>query len=149
MKGFYQDVETIMVRLFNCYANLQRTRHTYGTDVELYPSEIHAIECIATMNTINLTELSKQLGVTKGAVSKIVAKLEKHGLLRRYKYVSNQKEVYFHLTEQGMLAYEGHKRYHQSMDWALEQYGEQLTTEQGEEILRFLQFYFEQMQTLT
>ena len=116
--------------------------------MELYPSEIHAIECIAATRALNLTELSNQLGLTKGAVSKSVGKLEKIGLLRRYKYVSNQKEVYFHLTELGVQAYEGHKRYHEAMDRVMEQYGEAVSKEKGEEILHFLQLYLEQMQTL-
>lgn len=148
MENFYQKTEEIIVRLFNCYANLQRSQHEYYPGVKLYPSEIHAIECIATTRAINLTELSNQLGLTKGAVSKSVGKLEKLGLLRRYKYVSNQKEVYFHLTELGVQAYEGHKKYHESMIRVLEQYGESVSQEKGEEILRFLQLYLEQMQTL-
>lgn len=148
MENFYQETETIMVRLFNCYTNLQRSKHEYCSGVELYPSEIHAIECIAATRALNLTELSNQLGLTKGAVSKSVGQLEKIGLLRRYKYVSNQKEVYFHLTELGVQAYEGHKRYHEAMDRVMEQYGEAVSKEKGEEILHFLQLYLEQMQTL-
>ena len=63
MNNFYQETEAIMVRLFNCYTNLQRSKHEYCSGVELYPSEIHAIECIATTRALNLTELSKSTGI--------------------------------------------------------------------------------------
>ena len=148
MSRFHAEAEAIIIRLLNCYTNLLRSKHEYCPGVELYPSEVHAIECIATNSTVNLTELSRQLGVTRGAVSKSVAKMEKMGLMRRYKYVSNQKEVYLHLTELGVQAYEGHKRYHESMDRAMKAYGDQLAEDAQQEILRFLQAYLEQMQQL-
>ena len=115
MQNLYQETEAIIVRILNCYTNLQRSKHEYCPGVSLYPSEIHAIECIATIKKINLTELANQLGLTKGATSKLVAKLEKEGLLRRYRYVDNQKEIYFHLTDTGIQAYNGHKLYHADM----------------------------------
>lgn len=148
MGKFHAEAEATIVRLLNCYSNLQRSKYEYCPGVALYPSEIHAIECIALTGTINLTELSKQLGLTRGAVSKGIVKLEKMGLVRRFKYVSNQKEVYLHLTELGVQAYEGHKRYHETMDRVIKAYGEQIPEETGEEILRFLQLYLEQMQKL-
>ncbi len=148
MYEFYNEVEKQVVRIFNCYSELQRRQYEYSPGARLYPSEIHAIECIALTNPINVTELSRMLGMTKGGVSKCVGKLEKMGLVRRYKYVRNQKEVYLHLTEQGLAAFQGHQDYHQGMNQAMEAYGEGLTQEQGEEILRFLNTYLEQMQGL-
>lgn len=148
MRQFFAEAEEVIVRLLNCYTGLQRTKHEYCPGVELYPSEIHAIECIALTSTINLTELSKKLGLTRGAVSKGVLKLEKMGLVRRYKYVSNQKEVYLHLTERGVEACEGHRRYHESMNRTMQEYCESIPEGTRDEILRFLQMYLEQMNGL-
>ena len=148
MKKLHARTEAYMVRLFNCYTDQQKKKHTYGTGIELYPSEIHAIERIAEMSTINLTDLAKHLGLTKGAVSKIIVKLERLGLVRRYKYISNQKEVYLHLTEMGVLAYRGHKEYHAAMNKAMERYCDGVSEETGEEILKFLDIYLTEMQKL-
>lgn len=148
MSNFYAEAEETIVRLLNCYTNLQRSKHEYCPGIALYPTEIHAIECIALTSTINLTELSKKLCLTRGAVSKGIAKLEKMGLVRRYKYMSNQKEVYLHLTELGVQAYEGHRRYHEAMNRAMAAHTEQIPEESKKEILRFLQIYLEQMQEL-
>lgn len=148
MKQLFSDAEAYMVRLFNCYAEMQKRPYEYCPGVKLYPSEIHAIECIASMSAVNLTELAKQLGLTKGAVSKSVAKMERLGLVRRYKYVSNQKEVYLHLTELGVKAYEGHKAYHEAMADAMERYCRGISEEKGHEILHFLEMYLSEMKKL-
>ena len=149
MQNLYQETEAIIVRILNCYTNLQRSKHEYCPGVSLYPSEIHAIECIATIKKINLTELANQLGLTKGATSKLVAKLEKEGLLRRYRYVDNQKEIYFHLTDTGIQAYNGHKLYNADMARVKEDYCSNVPDEIGDEIVRFLNIYLEQMQKLS
>lgn len=134
--------------MLNCYSDMQRKKHTYAPEISLYPSEIHAIDAIATMSTINMTELSRQLGVTKSAVTKIVAKLEKQDLIRRYKYIKNQKEIFLHLTQKGVDAYNGHKIYHAAMNKTIEQYFSGLSDEKGQEILNFLELYLSEMKKL-
>ncbi len=148
MKDFYEAVEERFVRILNTYTELQRKKHEYFPGVALYPSEIHAIECIALTSPLNITELAKALGMTKGGASKCVDKLEKMGLVRRYKYMRNQKEVYLHLTELGVEAFHGHEEYHRGMVQAMNTYGEQISQGQGEEILRFMDTYLEQMRLL-
>lgn len=148
MGEFFHEIEKRMVCIFNSYTEMQHRQQEYCPGALLYPSEIHAIECIALTNPINMTELSRMLGMTKGGVSKCIVKLEKLALVRRYKYIKNQKEVYLHLTELGLEAFHGHQRYHQGMDEAVKAYGKRLTKEQGAEILRFLDIYLSQMQGL-
>jgi len=148
VKKLYEKTEAYMVRLFNCYTDLQKKKYPYAPDIELYPSEIHMIEHVAEMGTTNMTELARHLGLTKGAISKSIVKLERLGLVRRYKYISNQKEVYLHLTEKGVLAYNGHKRYHAAMAKSLEQYCDSVSDEKGQELLRFLDLYLSEMQKL-
>ena len=136
------------MQLLNCYSDMQRRKNSYAPGINLYPSEIHAIDAIATMSIINMTELSRRLGVTKGAVTKIAAKLEKLDLIRRYKYVGNQKEVFLHLTQKGLEAYNGHNRYHAAMNKAIEAYFNGISDEKSREILRFLELYLSEMQKL-
>lgn len=145
----YKEAESYIVQILNCYEEMQRKKHNYTKEVSLYPSEIHAIVCIAESSTINMTELSKQLGVTKGAVTKIVVKLEKQGLVRRYKYVSNRKEVYLHLTELGAEAYSGHNNYHALLSNYINDYCANISKEEGLAILSFLKFYLEGMHKLS
>lgn len=145
----YELAEKYIVQILNCYTDMQRKKHTYTKGIHLYPSEIHAIDCIAGMSAINMTDLSHQLGVTKGAVTKIITKLEKKGLVRRYKYINNQKEVFLHLTEKGLEAYNGHKAYHAAMNEKIDKYFCELSEEQGKEITNFLKLYLSEMQKLS
>ena len=59
---------------------------------------------------MNLTELARASGVTKGAISQIVKKLETKGVIRRYKKAANDKEVFIELTETGKKTCEERKR---------------------------------------
>ena len=56
----------------------KRTRY-YGTDQSLFEAEIHMIKSIKENEGIHVTGLADMLGVTKGAVSQILKKLETQG----------------------------------------------------------------------
>lgn len=146
--SFNDQIETYMVCILNTYSDLQRQQYEYCAGVPLYPTEIHAIECIAAGGPINVTELANMLGMSKGGVSKCAVKLENRGLIKRYKYMENNKEVYLHLTELGLKAYQGHQQYHQKMDETMEAYGAMLNPEQREAVLCFLKTYLAEMQDL-
>ena len=144
----FSQAEHYMVQLFNCYLDLARRPYEYCEGVSLYPSEIHAIEYIATSSTTNQTDLAVDQGITRGAVSKMTRKLEAMGLLERYKYHRTQKEVFLHLTELGVKAYEGHKAYHADMWKILSEYFDSLSEEQQSTILEFLHRYLTEMEKL-
>lgn len=144
----YADAEHYMVQLFNRYIELSKRCHEYCEGIPLYPNEIHTVEYIAVSSTTNLTEIANQMGLTRGAVSKMISKLENLGLLVRYKYHPRQKEIYVHLTRAGVRAYEGHKAYHATMWKRLSGYFEGLEESQRQVILEFLENYLKGMQSL-
>lgn len=148
MKNFYDKVELRIVSMFDSYMELSRKQYEYCPGVCLHPSEIHALRYIASASTINMTELARSLSMTRGGISKCIGKLEKMGLVRRYKYVKNQKEIYLHLTEKGVEAYLGHELYHAKMKDAIEKFGCSLTGEEEKVILHFLDTYLAQQKGL-
>ena len=79
MKNFTDEAEALIVKMFNSYNELSKKTYKYYGDIELYPSEVHTIEYIGVNGSTKLTDISKQLLLTKGAVSKIVVKLVKKG----------------------------------------------------------------------
>lgn len=146
--SLYADAEHYMVQLFNRYMELSKKSYEYCEGIALYPNEIHTVEYIAVSSTTNLTEIANQMGLTRGAVSKMIGKLENLGLLVRYKYHPKQKEIYVHLTKVGVQAYEGHKKYHATMWERLSRYFESLEEGQRQVILAFLRQYLEGMRGL-
>jgi DNA-binding MarR family transcriptional regulator len=62
---------------------------------------------------LNITAFAQKAGVTKGAVSQVVTKLESKGALRRFKGKSNDKEIQLELTPLGERIYAQHQRVNQ------------------------------------
>ena len=88
---------------------LEKIPVDYGTDQVLYHSERHMIDQIGDHPGMNMSEFARVMGVTKGAVSQVVKKLETKGVVRRYKSADNDKEVFIELTGPGRDIYAKHK----------------------------------------
>jgi DNA-binding MarR family transcriptional regulator len=82
----------------------------------LYHSEVHLIIAIKEHPDANASELADALAVTNGAVTQVADKLERKGLIERYRANDNKKDTYFRLTEGGERAYYGHKEHHEKMN---------------------------------
>ena len=144
----YTEADSYMMQLFNRFSELSKKSYEYCEGVSLYPTEIRTIVYIAVTSSTNMTDIANQMGLTKGAVSKMIAKLESQSLLERYKYQPSQKDIYIHLTELGVRAYEGHKTYYASMRDNLKNYFAGMDGEHQQVILDFLDTYLNEMQNL-
>ncbi len=89
----------------------KKTRY-YGTDVAIYHSEIHVIKAIAEHPSIHVGGLADILGVTKGAVSEILKKLERKALIKKEVDDLNLSRYLLSLTEKGEKAHKNHMHYH-------------------------------------
>lgn len=101
-----------IVRLYlkskEVFNEFERTPRDFGTGDLLYSSEIHTLVEIGKNNSINLTELANNLGISKSGTSKFVAKLIDKKLINKEKANNNNKEVVLSLSEKGKMAYKGH-----------------------------------------
>lgn len=144
----YAEADSYMMQLFNRFSELSKKSYEYCEGISLYPTEIHTIEYIALTSSTNMTDIANQMGLTKGAVSKMIAKLESQGLLERYKYQPSQKDIYIHLTELGVRAYEGHNAYHAAMWKHLNSHFSGLDEAHQQVIIDFLNAYLCEMKNL-
>lgn len=99
-------------RIINKFTSIEKKPRDFGTGDLLYPSEIHNIEIIGRNPGINITNLAKKLGVTKGAVSQIVNKLERKNLVEKFRDSDNEKEIMLRLQKKGEIAFNGHENFH-------------------------------------
>ena len=106
--------------------------------VSLYPSEVHLMLVIKNEIDTNATEIAKQLGLTKGAVSQTLLRLEKKGILIKTKDPFNKNELTLSLTDFGEKAYELCQSSQASFIEAHEDYLAKLDSKQKEVILEFL-----------
>lgn len=102
-------------KVMNKYNAWEKKPRYYGTEDLLYRSEVHTIDAIGKNNKINVTELAQYLGITKGAISQMVDKLMKKGMVNKKMVSETENEVSLELTPKGNLVYNGHEEYHKEL----------------------------------
>ncbi len=93
----------------------KKTRY-YGTKEQLFEAEIHMIKSIKENEGIHVTGLAELLGVTKGAVSQIVKRLHKKGMIIKDTDPRNLSRLALRLAPKGEIAYIHHQMLHQEFD---------------------------------
>ena len=117
---------------------LDQSPKRFGTDEQLSHSEIHLIEIIGDNEGMSVTEIAQSLGITKGAVSQSLKRLEKKGVSKKEADPANLSRSIVSLTSKGMTAYYSHKHWHETMDGGFSNYLSELDPEELEIIIRFL-----------
>ena len=133
-----QVIEKHIILIEKTAKNSNKAR-CFGTDVEIYRSEIHIINVIGNQEDIHISEIARKFGVTKGAISKTIKKLEKKELVIKVIDVRNQTRILVRLTEKGKLAYKNHEKYHNKYDKDMFLYLENLTEDELDILDKFLE----------
>jgi len=110
------EFKEAFLRIVNKFKELEKIPIDHGTGDLLYASEINTLEIIGKFPGINLTQIAQKRGITKGAVSQIVAKLVKKGLVLKKQPLDNGKTVLLELTDMGAIAFENHEKFHAKYD---------------------------------
>ncbi|MBN1881699.1 MAG: MarR family transcriptional regulator [Deltaproteobacteria bacterium] len=128
-KDVLRHLERLFEQVAQSYVALEKTPRHFGTEKLFHMGEINTIDVVGRLPGINITELARELEVTKGAVSQMVKKLEKKGCVAAAKKPGNDKEVVLNLTKEGRIAYEYHQRHHAGLEKALRRIMERFDTE--------------------
>jgi DNA-binding MarR family transcriptional regulator len=104
------EIMELFIKAVRQYNALEKIPAKSGSKYDLYHSERHLIDRIGDHPGVNVTEFARIVGITKGAVSQVVRKLERKGLVKRYKGSMNDKEVFLELTRTGREIYINHKK---------------------------------------
>ncbi|TPG88305.1 MarR family transcriptional regulator [Brevibacillus laterosporus] len=95
-------------------------RELDGQTGELTLSELHVIACIGKQGQVNVTAISQEMDMTRGAISKISTKLLQRGFLLKKQRADNQKEVHFQLTSTGEEIFRVHEELHEQAEKRVE-----------------------------
>ena len=118
---------------------LKKTPRRYGTEELLTGSEIHLIHRIGEYEgDLSVTDIARLMGVTKGAVSQTLKRLEGKGLTAKKPDPQNASRSIVTLTETGMAALRAHQRWHKAMDGGFRAYYDSLSPDRVE----FLEEFF-------
>jgi DNA-binding MarR family transcriptional regulator len=102
-------------RILNSFKEADKLSRDYGTGDLLYPSEVHTIEAIGNNTGCNISDLARIMGITRGAVQKLSAKLDEKGYIHRFMSSEDNKRIFLELTEKGRSACDGHHDFHRKM----------------------------------
>lgn len=105
-----------LLRLATKFSELDKQTNYYGTDKKLFEAEIHMIKAIKENEGIHVTGLAEILGVTKGAVSQIIMKLQKKGMIVKEVDPLNSSRLILGLTPKGETAHMHHMKIHEKFD---------------------------------
>lgn len=108
-----RELVASFIRLVNKYNALEKNPLSYGTAHKFFHSERHMLEIVGDDPGLNITAFAQKAGVTKGAISQVVTRLERKGALRRFKGKTNDKEIQLELTRLGERIYAQHQSINQ------------------------------------
>ena len=110
----------------------------FGSGDLLHCSEIHTLMAIGKNPDINLTSLSRLLGISKSAISQMTGRLARKNLVEKHRDPDNDKEVLLHLSPRGTIAFLGHEQHHAKIYERMYRIMGDLTDDQYALITRFL-----------
>ena len=137
------EPQAIVARAFalmNRIAFLDRRNHVQDKEgTRLYSSEIHAMLAIAQDPTTNATQLADRLGVTKGAVSQTLTRLQKKDVIKTEKIPQTKNEIRVLFTAKGRRTLEQTLQWVEERHAALDAYLASLSDQDRQAIDRFLE----------
>lgn len=100
-----------LLDIFQLYSEYSQKSFAHNYD-GLTLNEIHSIHYVGILEKPNVTCLSSHMHITKGAVTKIMKRLQTQGYVEDYRLETNKKEKYFKLTHNGEEMFQKHKSIH-------------------------------------
>ncbi|OZB90138.1 MarR family winged helix-turn-helix transcriptional regulator [Paenibacillus sp. XY044] len=106
-----ENIGSHLLDVFQAFGKQDRKIRDYGVEEPLFHSEIYTLAEIREHEGIHITALAERCGVTKGAISQVLKKLEQKGLVRKEKDARNQSRLMLKVTSKGEIAYARHLEY--------------------------------------
>lgn len=129
-----KDLKTFMHKIYSISNKVQQIRGTdymLNSGIKINTAALSTLKVISQCNGKNMTEIGMEMGVTKGAISQMVLKLEKKGLVQKNRSEHNDKNYFITLTHKGTEAL---NEYDQMRDMLYHGMSEVLSHYQKEEI---------------
>ena len=90
----HKDIVSQIFTLIDRVLFIEKKTKVKFENVTLYPSEIHLILFLYREQDTNVTRIAERLGVTKGAISQTLSRLESKGVLHKVKDPNNKNEYW-------------------------------------------------------
>lgn len=131
-------IAEVWIRILNKMDADEKVAKDFGSGDLLHCSEIHTIMAIGKNPGINITNLSRLLGISRSAISQMTNRLRKKNLVEKHRDPDNDKEIFLQLSPKGTIAYLGHEQHHARIYARMHHNLGELSDEEFALILRFL-----------
>lgn len=125
------------------YSEYIYSRHDYANNkVPLTMVEVHTLSYIEDHPGVTATELVAYWEKTKGAISQVLSKLEKTGLITKETTATNAKTKHLYITDKGVQISQTHKRFDiQDIQETMTKLNEQCSAEEINAFLKVIAIY--------
>ena len=104
MDQTHQDIAAQLDRVVNQLLALEKKTVLRHGKLRLHPSEIHLMLVVDEDSSRNATAMAQRLGVSKGAVSQTLTRLENKGVIVKVKDAGAKNELWARFTPLGREA---------------------------------------------
>ncbi|MHC1713505.1 MAG: MarR family winged helix-turn-helix transcriptional regulator [Solidesulfovibrio sp.] len=139
MHGSSQSLVAQWEQLVNRLVFLEKRFVFKKGDLRLHPSELHVLLAIRREPESNATKLAARLGITKGAVSQVLKRLETKNVIGKRIDPSHKNEVTSHFTPLGQEAVEDFLSQRAALQQHFQTYLDSLSEAERAVIQRFLE----------
>lgn len=111
--GKYDAFVSKLMHFGNAYAQNYNTERSFDVGADFSASEIQTMEYILanTHKHQNMASVASHLGIPTSTFSKNVKKMMKKGLLEKYHFSTNKKDIIIRVSDFGQQVYDEYSRY--------------------------------------
>jgi len=118
--------------------SLDKKRVVTHDGKKLHPSEIQLLMFLYHVQDTNITAIAEQMGLTKGAISQTLSRLQKKGIISKEMYPEKKNELHVHFTDTGEELMAQLNKSKKSLEGKYRRYIQTLSNKEKEAISNFL-----------
>ncbi len=135
-----QDKELVekILDTINLLITLDKKRVVTHKGKSLHPSELQLLMFIYHVQDTNITAIASEMGLTKGAISQTLSRLEKKGIIIKETFPKKKNELQVQFSESGEELMAQLNKSQKSVEGKYRRYIQSLSEEQKRTISDFL-----------
>ena len=118
--------------------SLDKKRIVIHEGENLHPSEIRLLMFLYHDQDTNITAIAELMGLTKGAISQTLSRLQKKGIITKEMYPEKKNELHVQFTDSGNQLMDDLNKSKKSLEGKYRRYIQTLSDKEKEAISNFL-----------
>lgn len=134
-----KELVTKILDSINLLITLDKKRVVSHKGKNLHPSELQLLMFLYHIKDTNITAIATEMGLTKGAISQTLSRLEKKGIISKETLPKKKNELQVQFTESGEELMAQLNKSQKAIEGKYRRYIQSLSDEEKETISNFLE----------